>query len=83
MRYEARLIMFYKIINCLSQVSFEGILIEAYRSTRTKHNMKLRQISPTTSQYGQFFSLKLLLHGTALFSLKLRHWMNIFRLNFL
>ena len=54
-RQEARLILFYKILNGLAQVSFEGILVEAYKGTRRKHNMKFRQIGHTTSQYGQSF----------------------------
>ena len=37
--------------------------------------MKFRQIGHTTSHYGQSFSLKLLVHGTGLLSLKLRHWL--------
>ena len=75
-RQEARLILFYKIINGLAQVPFEGVLVETYKGTRRKHNMKFRQIGHTTSQYGQsFFSLKLLVHGTGLLSLKLRHWL--------
>ena len=37
-RQEARLILFYKIISGLSQVSFN----EAYKGTRRKHNMKFR-----------------------------------------
>ena len=58
----------------LAQVPFEGVLVEAYKGTRRKHNMKFRQIGHTTSQYGQpFFPLKLLVHGTGLLSLKLRH----------
>ena len=75
-RQEARLILFYKIINGLAQVPFEGVLVEAYKGTRRKHNMKFRQIGHTTSQYmdSRFF-LKLLLHGTGLLSLKLRHWL--------
>ena len=73
-RQEARLILFYKII--LAQVPFEGVLVEAYKGTRRKHNMKFRQIGHTTSQYGQsFFSLNLLVHGTGLISLKLRQWL--------
>ena len=52
-RQEARLILFYKIINGLAQVPFEGILVEAYKGTRRKHNMKFRQIGHITSQYGQ------------------------------
>ena len=51
-RQEARLILFYKIINGLAQVPFEGVLVEAYRR---KHNMKFTQIGHTTSQYGQSF----------------------------
>ena len=60
MRQEARLIMFYKIINGLAQVPFEGVLIEAYayKGTRRKHNMKFRQIGLITSQYRQSFSPK-------------------------
>ena len=54
-RQEARLIHFYKIINGLAQVPFEGVLVEAYRGTRRKHNMKYRQIDHTTSQYRQSF----------------------------
>ena len=65
----------YKIINGLAQVPFEGVLVEAYKGTRRKHNMKFRQIGHTSSQYGQSFFLKILVHGTGLLSLKLRHWM--------
>ena len=54
-RQEARLILFYKIINGLAQVPFEGVLVEAYKGTRSKHNMKFRQIGHTTSQYGPSF----------------------------
>ena len=57
MRPEARLILFYNIINGLAQVPFEDVLIKAYKDTRRKHNMKFRQIGHTTSQYGQLFSL--------------------------
>ena len=31
-RQEARLILFYKIINGLAQVPFEGVLVEAYKN---------------------------------------------------
>ena len=48
-RQEARLVLLYKIMNGLAQVPFEGVLIEAYKVTRRKHNMKFRQIG----QYGQ------------------------------
>ena len=58
-RQEAQLILFYKIINGLPQVPFDGVLVEAYKDTRRKHNMKFRPIGHTTSQYGQsFFFLK-------------------------
>ena len=46
---------FYKIINGLAQVPFEGILVKAYKGTRRKHSMKVSQIGHTTSQYGQSF----------------------------
>ena len=36
-RQEARLILFYKIINGLAQVPFEGVHVEAYKGTRRKH----------------------------------------------
>ena len=49
------LILFYKIINGLAQVHFEGILVEVYKGTTRKHNMKFRQIGHTTIQYGQSF----------------------------
>ena len=52
------LFFFYKIINGLAQVPFEGVLVAAYKGTRRKHNMKFRQIGHTTSQYGQSFFLK-------------------------
>ena len=39
-RQEARLILFYKIINGLAQVPFECVIVEAHKSTRRKHNMK-------------------------------------------
>ena len=55
-RQEARLILFYKKNNGLAQVPFEGVLVEAYKGTR-KHNMKFRQISHITSQYGQSLAL--------------------------
>ena len=38
-RQEAQLILSYKIINCLAQVPFEGVLVEANKGTRRKHNM--------------------------------------------
>ena len=31
------------------------LLVEAYKGTRRKHNMKFKQIGHTTSQYGQSF----------------------------
>ena len=52
-RQVARLILFYKIIDGLAQVPYEGFLVEAYKGTRRKCNMKFRQICHTTSQYGQ------------------------------
>ena len=73
-RQEARLILFHKIINGMAQVPFESVIVEAYKDTWRKHSMKFRQIGHTTSQYAQSFSLKLLVHGMGLLSLKLRHW---------
>ena len=59
-RQEARLILFYKISNGLAQVPFEGVLVEAYKGTRRKHNIKIRQIGHTTSLYGQSFFPKII-----------------------
>ena len=63
-RQKARLILFYTFINGLAQVPFEGVLVEAYKGTRRKHNVKFRQIGHTTSQYGQsvFFFFKVRAH---------------------
>ena len=51
-------ILSYKLINGLAQVPFEGVLVEAYRDARRKHNIQFRQIGHTTSQYGQSFFSK-------------------------
>ena len=74
-RQEARFILFYKIINSLAQVSFEGVLVEADKGTRRKHNMKFGQIGHTTSQYGQLFFPKTISAWKGLLLLKLRHCM--------
>ena len=42
-------------MNSLAQVLFEGVLIEAFKCTRRKHNMKFKQIVHTTGQYGYSF----------------------------
>ena len=39
----------------LAQVPFECILVDAYKGTRRKHNMKFRHIGHTTSQYRRTF----------------------------
>ena len=52
---QRRDIQFYKIINGLAQVPFEGVLVEACKGTRRKHSLKFRQLGHTTSQYGQSF----------------------------
>ena len=44
--------LFYKIINGFPHVPFEGVLIEAYKGTARKHNMKFRQLF---MPYGQSF----------------------------
>ena len=74
-RQEARLILFYKIINGLAQVPIEGVLVEAYKGTRRKHNMKFRQIGIQLASMDSRFFPKLLVHGTGLLSLKLCHWL--------
>ena len=52
-RKDARLILFYKIINKLAQVPHEHILTKAYEGTRKKNNHKFRHIAVNTSQYRQ------------------------------
>ena len=54
-RKDARLILFYKIINNLAQVPHEHILIKAYEGTRKKNNHKFRHVAVNTSQYRQSF----------------------------
>ena len=54
-REDARLILFYKIINNLAQVPHEHILTKAYEGTRKKNNHKFRHIAVNTSQYRQSF----------------------------
>ncbi len=54
-RDNARLILFYKIINNLAAVPYEHVLQEAYKGTRSKHSKKFRHIGHSTSQYGQSF----------------------------
>ena len=49
-RQACQQILIYKIINGLAQVPSEGVLTEAYRGTKRKHNMKFIQIGHTTSQ---------------------------------
>ena len=74
-RQEARLILFYKIINGLAQVPFEGVLVEAYKGTRRKHSKNLDRLAIQLANMDSRFPLKLLVHGTGLLSLKLRHWL--------
>ena len=57
-RHEARLILFYKIINGLAEVLFESVLIDTFKGTKSNHNKKFRHIRHSTSQYGQSFSHK-------------------------
>ena len=49
---DSMLDLFYKIINGFAHVPFEGVLIEAYKGTARKHNMKCRQLF---MPYGQSF----------------------------
>ena len=54
-REDARLILFFKIINNLAKVPHEHILAKAYEGTRRKNNHKFRHIGVNTSQYRQSF----------------------------
>ena len=70
-RKDARLILFYKIINNLAQVPHEHILTKAYEGTRKKNNHKFRHIAVNTSPYslGSRFSPKLSVRGISCHSL--------------
>ena len=50
-RQDARLILFYKIINGLAQVPFEGVLVESYKGTRRKHNRLAIQLASMDSRF--------------------------------
>ena len=74
-RQETRLILFYNLLltvwhKCPSKASLSR-RIRVLEENTTRN----RQLGHTTSQYGQSFFLKLLVHGTGLLSLKLRHWL--------
>ena len=70
MRKDARLILFYKIINNLAQVPHEHILTKAYEGTGKKNNYKFRHIAVnTTNQYRQSFFPKLSVRGISCHSL--------------
>ena len=69
------LFCFTKLLTIWHKCPSKASLSRCIKGTRRKHNMKFRQICHTTSQYGQSFFLKLLVHGTGLLSLKLRHWL--------
>ena len=59
-RKDARLILFYKIINNLAQVPHEHILTKAYEGTRKKNNHKFRHIAVNTSQYSCIGSIAII-----------------------
>ena len=68
--------MFYKIINCLAQVPFEGVIVEACKGTRTcNRTCNLDRLAIQLASMDSRFFLKPLVHGTGLLSLKLRHWL--------
>ena len=62
---------------------FEGVLVEAYKGTRRKHNMKFRQIGHTTSQYGQSFFLSKTISGWNRLAFAEALSLAVFRSNFL
>ena len=74
MRQEARLILFYKIINGLAQAS-KASLLKRIRALEENTIRNFDRLFIPLSSMDIRFSLKLLVHGTALLSLKFRHWL--------
>ena len=75
-------LLFYKIINGVAQVPFKGILVEAsllrhIRVLEENTAWNLDRLAIQLASMDSRSSLKLLVHGTGLFSLKLRHWLYI------
>ena len=73
--------MFYIFINGLAQVPFEGVLTEAYEGTRNTI-LNLDRFVIQLASIDSRFPLKLLVHGTCLLLLKLRHWMYLDKIFF-
>ena len=74
-RQEAHLNLFYKIINDLAQVASEGVLIEAYKGTWENTIWNSVRLVIQLAIMDSSFSIKLLVHGTGLDSLKPCHWL--------
>ena len=74
-RQAARLILFYTIINGLGQLLFECVLIESYKGTRRNTIQNSDRLVIQQTSMDNCFSLKLLVHGTSLLSLKLCSWL--------
>ena len=64
-RQEVRLILFYKIINRLAQVPFEGVLIEAYTALEGITIINSNRLVIHLDSMDSRFSLKLLVHGSS------------------
>ena len=80
---EARLILFYIIINSLAQVPFESVRSESYKGTRINPNMKLDdRLVIKLASMDSHFPIKPLVHGTGLLSLNLRHWLYLHQIFF-
>ena len=54
---------------------FEGVLVERIRVLEENTACKLDRLAIQQASMDSRFSLKLLVHGTGLLSLKIRHWL--------
>ena len=71
-----------QIINGLAQVPFECVFGDAYKGIEENTIRNLDRLVTQLASMDNRFPLKLLVHGTDMLSLKLRHWL-LFRSNFL
>ena len=60
-RQEALLILFYKILNGLTQVPFKGVLVEAYMGSRRNTTGNFDRLAIQLASIDSCFSLKFII----------------------